>query len=57
MTAYSYKFLIASDIGQLEDIRDEKADELIQLQRKKYCLIAQIEHLQHLVDKEEQYEV
>ncbi len=49
---YSHKFLLNSSLSSLEDIRDEKADELINLQRTKFSLMAQIEYLQSLIDEE-----
>lgn len=49
---WSHSELESLTLAQLCAVRDSKSDELLRLQRDRYSLIAQIEHLQHLIDAE-----
>ena len=40
-------------LAELEKIRDQKSDEYLEIQRRRFSLVGQVEHIQHMIDEEQ----
>jgi len=54
MVEYSHTELSMRTVAELEKIRDEKTDEYLEAQRKRFSLIGQIQHIQDMIEKEKE---
>lgn len=52
MSRYNHKDLCNMNLAELEEVRDKKSDEYLEIQRRRFSMVGQVEHIQYMIDEE-----